>query len=273
MKRLYPLALMPVFVVMLIFFAAAQGALPSAAQSVETDPTPAVTHGVYHQPDAARPLASPSPQPAREIQAEIGWQSTGLPLRARQKFNAGYLDGTWTVDYRTVPYVGPEGYGEDWDEKLGRWCAVDPTAPYGRLLGKVGDGPVFSVGRGGEFTAESDGTLSLRINDGDECLGDNAGRVRVTVSAGEVELTSVATTDEHDKPQTAFRPGETLGLKINARNTTGFPADVVLSWRVYDPYGRLLPGLGLEHYATQAPPDDAWWSIAVVVPAGAAWGA
>jgi len=268
MKRPSVLALIPMFAAILVFFAAVQGPALSAAQTA--DATPVVSHGVYGNPVAA--LASPSPEPVMEVKAELGWQSTGLALRSEQVFNVAYLDGTWTVDYRSVPVVGPEGYSGEWDENLGRSCTVDTSFPYARLLSQIGDGPLFSVGRGDEFEATRDGVLHLRINDGDVCLGDNAGAVRVRVSTGEVTLTSVTTTDALNRPQTVFRPGELLGLKIDARNTAGSPADVLLSWRVYDPYGRLLPALGLENYATQAPPGDAWWSIAVVLPPGAAWG-
>ncbi|OQA46945.1 MAG: hypothetical protein BWY52_00475 [Chloroflexi bacterium ADurb.Bin325] len=30
--------------------------------------------------------------------------------------------------------------------------------------------------------------------------------------------------------------------------------------------------MGPENYATQAPPGDAWWGIAVVLPPGVRWG-
>lgn len=54
--------------------------------------------------------------------------------------------------------------------------------PYARLLGKLGDGPILSVGEGGTFTANANGTLLLRIHDADACLGDNDGSVRVSVT-------------------------------------------------------------------------------------------
>jgi hypothetical protein len=50
------------------------------------------------------------------------------------------------------------------------------------LLGKVGSGNVVTVGdKGGPFTADATGFLSLRMNDGDNTLGDNDGAISVAL--------------------------------------------------------------------------------------------
>ena len=40
-----------------------------------------------------------------------------------------------------------------------------PNYPKGGLVGRIGDGQVFAVGKRREFTAKSSGVLELRIND------------------------------------------------------------------------------------------------------------
>jgi len=117
------------------------------------------------------------------ISSLAGWQQTPRTLKQGDPFSVAYLSGTWTVDKRSIPFVGPEGYSADVDSRIGYadWCKVKREAPYAALLGKIGDGPAFLVGRGGNFTADRDGSLYLTLNDQTYCQGDNEGSVIVQI--------------------------------------------------------------------------------------------
>jgi hypothetical protein len=144
---------------------------------------------------SAKPGEIPSaPQPgtppaiggsnATSISSTSGWQQTGLYLNAGDKFYVDYRGGSWTVDYKNFPYVGPGGYSADIDKTIAAGYKFDSSVPYGYLLGKVGTGNVIFVGvKGGPFTADVSGFLSLRINDTDTTLGDNDGAITVGLRA------------------------------------------------------------------------------------------
>jgi hypothetical protein len=116
------------------------------------------------------------------IDADKGWAYSNAYFEAGQSFTVS-TSGTWTVDYRLWPAVGANGYDDSTDDKIYKGCKYVDGLPYGRLLGRIGDGgPVFSVGDGGTFRADATGPLNLRINDVDRCLVDNSGYVQVSVS-------------------------------------------------------------------------------------------
>ncbi len=117
------------------------------------------------------------------ISSRAGWQQTPLTLKRGDSFSIAYLSGTWTVDKRSIPFVGPEGYSADVDNRIGYadWCKVNGGTPYAALLGKIDDGSSFLVGRGGNFTADRDGSLYLTPNDQTYCQGDNEGSVIVQI--------------------------------------------------------------------------------------------
>ncbi len=123
-----------------------------------------------------------------KIRARDGWQRVAY-VQAGQFVDIS-AEGRWTVDYRRDKElggrIGPEGYDWNTDEEIGfqERCHVTDDAPYGTLIGRIGRGPVFVVGEGDAFDAEHSGRLGLRINDANACLGDNGGRVNVTVDIG-----------------------------------------------------------------------------------------
>jgi len=127
---------------------------------------------------------------AAAIDSEYPWQYSNAYVQAGQSFTVRTDDsgpdgkaGTWTVDSRLWPAVGPNGYDPATDSKIYVGCKYDSSLPYGRLLGRVGDdGPVLSIGAGGTFQANASGPLNLRINDQDHCLVDNHGYIEVWVS-------------------------------------------------------------------------------------------
>ena len=126
------------------------------------------------------------------VSATTGWQPTGVHLMSGQQFTVRYVSGSWTVDYRNFPYVGPGGYSDQEDAKIYQDCKFDATHNYGVLYGDVGNYPpdAIAIGNGGTFSAvapsdevvgaANGGYLSLMIND--TCLTDNAGSVNMQIS-------------------------------------------------------------------------------------------
>jgi hypothetical protein len=115
------------------------------------------------------------------VDSTRGWQTTSFRVTKGQQVSFSTV-GTWTVDFRNFPYVGPEGYTPAVDTTIYQGCKLAPTVPYGKLLVRVGDSTSFQViGSAGTLTADRDGELAFRIHDADACLVDNAGTVTVTV--------------------------------------------------------------------------------------------
>jgi hypothetical protein len=124
-----------------------------------------------------------APASTATVSSTTGWQETSVYLHAGDKFTVTYGSGTWTVDYRNFPYVGPGGYSDAEDTQIYQGCKIDTSENYGVLLGSVGTpNGDFPIGQGGTFTAGNDGYLYLSIND--TCLGDNDGSVTVSITTG-----------------------------------------------------------------------------------------
>jgi len=124
-------------------------------------------------------------QPGNEstVSSTSGWQKTAVSLKAHDEYTVSYVSGSWTVDYRNFPRVGPQGYSDAVDKTIYQGCKYDASRNYAVLLGKVGaSGATFPIGASGLFTASSGGSLYLRINDDDACLGDNAGSVTMYIA-------------------------------------------------------------------------------------------
>jgi hypothetical protein len=128
---------------------------------------------------------------ATTISSATGWQQTSLYLNSGDKYYVDYRGGSWTVDYKNFPYVGPGGYSADIDKTIAAGFKFDNTAPYADLLGKVGSGKEIAIGNtSGPFTADASGYLSLRINDIDASLGDNDGAITVNPRGPEAKPSS-----------------------------------------------------------------------------------
>ena len=130
-------------------------------------------------PAAAIPAAG-----SREavVASTTGWQRSPLHFAIGQRYRIRHVSGKWTVDYRNFPRVGPQGYSKQVDETIYQGCKYDSNVDYAVLLGRIGNGPTFPIGAGGEFMATRSGYLSLRINDGDDCFNDNAGHVVMKIT-------------------------------------------------------------------------------------------
>jgi fibro-slime domain-containing protein len=117
------------------------------------------------------------------ISSTAGWQKTSFKVAKGRDLSFSAV-GSWTVDFR-IPnsYVGPDGYTPAVDRTIYQGCKLDSIHPYGVLLVRIGDDdPTFiAIGSKGEFPAYRDGFLEFRIHDGNACLADNAGSVKVTV--------------------------------------------------------------------------------------------
>jgi hypothetical protein len=148
------------------------------------------------------------------VSSTSGWQKTPINLVAGDGYTISYVSGSWTVDYRNFPRVGPGGYSDQVDGQIYQGCKYDAHSNYAVLLGAIGDSAsVIAIGRGGAFDAKSSGPLYLRINDDDACLGDNAGSVKMTID----EVTAV--------PQSAFSG-------YSAQTDSGHIVDVSADWTV-----------------------------------------
>ena len=175
----------------------------------------------------AKPGAVPSaPQPGTppaiggssvtSISSQLGWQQTGLYLNPGDKFYVDYGGGSWTVDYTKFPYVGPAGYSADIDKAIapGSNAKVVTSVPYGYLLGEVGSGKEILIGnKGGPFTADASGFLSLRINDIDSTLGDNDGAITVNLQRPTAKSTTTTNVSSGSNP---------VALNVPATGSGGF---------------------------------------------------
>jgi hypothetical protein len=144
--------------------------------------------------DAARPqiqVESPTPTPTTipftpggpaisiEVSAARGWQNTGVFLETGQKFKIAAVSGQITDLKVTLA----DGNGYNYVCGHANCCEPLPSARRDALLGQLGD-EVFLIGNGGVFTTTRSGRLSLRVNDCDEGLYDNAGSLNVNLYPG-----------------------------------------------------------------------------------------
>lgn len=173
-----------------IYVLSSQGPGPSPSPST---PTPRVTPTVSVTPAPhVTPTSTPGIVETVTVSSTTGWQPTNIYLTNGERFSVKYVSGSWTVDYRNFPYVGPGGYSNQEDAKIYQDCKYDGNVNYGVLFGIVGQAAnaAFSIGEGGSFTAVAPshyvvgggngGYLYLKIND--TCLTDNAGSVTMQIS-------------------------------------------------------------------------------------------
>lgn len=120
------------------------------------------------------------------VNSKSGWQNTHVSVQTGHSLDISYSTGAWTVDSTQFPYVGPSGYDPTTDQQIYQGCKFDLNKPYANMLAKLvapdGQESPFTAGAGVRLVAPISGTLFLRINDKDECLGDNDGVVRMSIS-------------------------------------------------------------------------------------------
>jgi hypothetical protein len=136
----------------------------------------------YDTPRAAIRFAAPRAIPAGgveiTIQADRGWQSTGLRLESGKQYQLK-SSGRYQVGHEPKPW---------WCEPNGVTIHYHRGQPLGRLLGAVvpdDDPQVFrsplSLGHAAELRPEHEGTLFLCINEAASGLADNRGQVTVRI--------------------------------------------------------------------------------------------
>jgi hypothetical protein len=116
------------------------------------------------------------------IDAQLGWQDTGIHIEVGDEVSIQVESGTWTRWLGQRSYTGGEG-------DPGYVCGFTnvecleplPLVPAGALVGRIG-GMIFEVGNEKEMVANESGNLFLRINDVDGGLFDNDGSLSVKVT-------------------------------------------------------------------------------------------
>ena len=192
------------------------------ANSLWTSPAlpPPTTHPTLsesHQSDTTFPADASAVNQFVVSSSQSGWQPTTIYAQPGQSFTISYVSGTWTVDFRKFPFVGPEGYSSDIDQQIYQGCKLDSSLPYGTLLSRVGQGAFLPIGRTTTFTANEPGYISFHIHDADGCLLDNSGAIIVAISpgtsAGNSPITTATTDPQPNRPGHLSRPGDgyTLG--------------------------------------------------------------
>lgn len=107
------------------------------------------------------------------VPASREWAPSGIRVTQGQRLRIT-TTGTWTH--------GPEGrvgvvrYSGDGFDKRDS-AALIPTERIGTLIGRVGKGVPFRIGREGSVTAASTGELQLSINDVPGAFGNNEGEL------------------------------------------------------------------------------------------------
>lgn len=130
-------------------------------------------------------LDSAHPRHEVRIQADRGWQSSGVLMQAGLKYRMT-ATGQFELAAQPKPWISePQGISFRYFD----------GAPLGLLIGAMrteeGDTggandsmlQVYPIGRGGTFTAPRSGTLYLRVNDAWDSLHDNRGQVTVEIHA------------------------------------------------------------------------------------------
>ena len=134
--------------------------------------------------------------PQFTVFAKDTWQDTGIKITSTDKVSIKYVSGEWTLAEGRVntthPWVQAEGYTPERPEWTAQGKQV-PSAPYGALIGRIGTGNPFFVGRQGELPLGQEGNLWLRVNDSDRHLNDNAGQIVVEIILATPILTNTPT--------------------------------------------------------------------------------
>ena len=124
------------------------------------------------------------------VDASQVWSNSGLEVKAGQTVNLtarGQIAVSMKRGGAATPQVPPEGtfLFDDAvaDREFPLPAAAGGPAPCYGLIGRIGDGPPFFVGRSRSITADRDGALQLGVNDFD--VSDNSGEFLVQVGLAE----------------------------------------------------------------------------------------
>ena len=118
-----------------------------------------------------------------KVPATVQWVNTGIRLTAGQKVTIVAKGSAWTIKSDPKTKCNPNGnrkYLCGSDPGAPPPCAMN-YAPYGQLVGKIGYGLAFRVGKKISFTASTAGILYLSVNDNLRWYSDNAGGYTATI--------------------------------------------------------------------------------------------
>jgi serine/threonine protein kinase len=122
---------------------------------------------------------NPTPQQSTfVVKSNQTWQDTKIEINQGDYVELNYLSGKWTTWVDGHPMVGPEGNVDLGDPKNSNHPV--PSAYPGVLIGKIGDGAAFAIGKGISLTSLDSGPLYLQIND--DYLVDNSGTLSVSIN-------------------------------------------------------------------------------------------
>ena len=88
--------------------------------------------------------------------------------------------GTGQIQWGVGKFAGPEGSTDKLAAARFRPAYPVSTIGAGALIGKVGSGLAFAVGKAANIVADGTGTLYLGIND--NSYGDNKGQFSVSIA-------------------------------------------------------------------------------------------
>ena len=148
------------------------------------------------------------------VQANQGWQDTGVMIKTGQKITLNYLSGVW----RTMS-------GVSWDN--GSNCdgtcidCLSRSAPEASLVAKVGGGDAVCIGNT-TFSSETSGNLYLSFNDcaHSACFQDNEGLLTIEIEVNNYTQTE-ASEPTPTQPSTPVGEVDLRKIKISSLNSSG----------------------------------------------------
>lgn len=133
---------------------------------------------------AVAPSILPSIERTVQVNSVEKWQTTGVFANEGDSITVEIIGGEWSIDQDQEPYTPGVGTCYTCTRFMASNKCSEPLPNFytGALIAKIGD-QIVGVNKIYTFTARRPGEISLRINDADDYLIDNDGKltVRVTV--------------------------------------------------------------------------------------------
>jgi hypothetical protein len=114
------------------------------------------------------------------VKANAAWVDSKALVTAGEKVNLKTKGVAITAPLRQNPNSRSGPAGQSWNMRCGEYVDAPPpcalnNAPYGALVGKIGDGTPFLIGASKSFIAAGSGTLWFAVNDNLNFYDDNKG--------------------------------------------------------------------------------------------------
>ena len=175
-------------VVSLIVLSALAGIGTSIRAFVSSDRSPGPL-GAGEIPDAAVMVA----ESVVHVPANEYWYDSGISVE-KNDWLALEAEGTWWSGIASTDASGAQGLFGFGRPACGA-CPI-PEGNLGELVGRVGDGPAFRIGRSSVHAVDRSGTLVLAMNENTRpcregepgsCYDDNNGSLHVRVTVRRIE--------------------------------------------------------------------------------------